>query len=173
MTGKRRNVILIGMPGAGKSTVGVILAKRVSLDFVDTDVLIQISEGRPLQAIVDGEGHLALREVEERLLLALDLTGHVIATGGSAVYSRRAMAHLKAGGTAVFLDTDLEVIEERLGDYGSRGLARAPDQNLADLFEERIPLYREFTDITIDCAGLDQEEVCRQIMKELEQWPGG
>jgi shikimate kinase len=161
------NIVLIGMPGAGKSTVGVILAKRTSRDFIDTDVLIQISEGRFLQDIVDTEGHMALRRIEEDVILGLHCDHHVIATGGSAVYSPAAMEHLKSKGIAVFLDVDLPTLESRIRDFDTRGLAKRPDQSLTELFEERILLYRKYADVTVDCAGLSQEEVCAQIIKRV------
>lgn len=164
---RRSNVVLIGMPGAGKSTVGVILAKHTSRDFVDTDVLIQTSERRPLQEILDTEGHLALRAIEERILLSLDLANHVIATGGSAAYSADAMKHLKENGVVVFLQLPFDEIRKRVRDFATRGIARAPEQSFADLFEERCVLYRRYADLTIDCEGLNQEEVSEAIRRAL------
>jgi shikimate kinase len=164
---QRSNVVLIGMPGAGKSTVGVILAKHTSRGFVDTDVLIQTSEQRPLQEIVDEQGHMALRAIEERILLGLNLTDHVIATGGSAAYSGEAMRHLKKNGVVVFLHVPFAEIEQRVRDFSTRGIARAPDQSFADLFEERYVLYKKYADITVDCRGLNQEEVSETIRREL------
>lgn len=163
----RPNVVLIGMPGAGKSTVGVILAKYTSRDFVDTDVLIQTSERRPLQEILDQHGHLALRAIEERVLLSLQLSNHVIATGGSAAYSGKAMQHLKRNGIVVFLHVPFEEIRERVRDFATRGIARAPDQSFADLFEERHVLYERYADVTIDCEGLNQEQVSETICRRL------
>ena len=113
----RSNIVLIGMPGSGKSTVGVILAKLTSLNFIDTDVLIQVSHGQTLQDIVDTSGHMALRRIEEKELLNLHVYNHVIATGGSAVYSPGAMKHLKSDGIAVFLDVDLPTLESRVCDF--------------------------------------------------------
>lgn len=124
------NIVLIGMPGSGKSTVGIILAKLTSRDFVDTDVLIQTSQGRTLQDIVDTEGYMVLREIEERILLKLDCFNHVIATGGSAVYSHAAMTNLKSNGVVVFLNVDLPVLESRIHDFATRGLAKRPDQSI-------------------------------------------
>jgi len=164
---KRANIILIGMPGAGKSTVGIILAKQTLRDFVDTDVLIQSSQKRTLQDIVDTEGYAALRKIEEDVLLGVSVRECVIATGGSAVYSDSAMQHLKSTGIAVFLDVDLPTLESRIHDLRTRGIAKRPDQDFADLFRERFSLYSRYADITIKYAGLTQEEVCARIMDEL------
>lgn len=156
------------MPGAGKSTVGVILAKLTSRDFIDTDVLIQISQGRLLQDIIDTEGYMALRRIEEVILLGLHCYNHVIATGGSAVYSHAAMEHLKSNGIVVFLDVDLSTLESRIRDFDTRGLAKRPDQSLSELFEERAILYRKHADVTVDCVDLFQEKVCAQIIKRIK-----
>jgi shikimate kinase len=160
------NLVLIGMPGSGKSTVGVILAKKTSRDFVDTDLLIQASQKRKLQDIVDNDGYTALRNIEQRVLLNLCVCNHVIATGGSAVYSDRAMAHLKSDGLLVFLDVDLAVLESRISDFSTRGLAKRPDQSLPELFDERFGLYTRHADITIRCGRLTQEDVCAKIIEE-------
>ena len=160
---------MIGMPGSGKSTVGVILAKLTSRDFVDGDVLIQISQDRSLQDIVDTEGHMALRRIEEEVLVALHCLNHVIATGGSAAYSHAAMTHLKSNGVVIFLDVDLPTLESRIHDFDTRGLAKRPDQTFADLFEERFALYTKYADITIQCADLTQEDVCDRIIMELDR----
>ena len=120
MTNKKSNLVLIGMPGSGKSTVGVILAKMTARDFVDTDVLIQTFKNQRLQDIVDTGGHTALRMIEEQVILGLSLKNHVIATGGSAVYSEPAMSHLRSDGTIVFLDVDFDELSARLGDFSSR-----------------------------------------------------
>jgi shikimate kinase len=167
-TEERSNFVLIGMPGAGKSTVGILLAKLTSRDFVDTDVLIQVSRGRSLQEIVDTEGHMALRRIEEDVLLGLRCRNHVIATGGSAVYSHTAMAHLKSHGIAVFLDTNLATLKARVRDFDTRGLAKRPDQSFADLFEERLVLYRRYADITVTSSRGSHEEVCARIMAALK-----
>jgi shikimate kinase len=164
----KSNIVLIGMPGAGKSTVGIILAKLTSRDFIDTDILIQISQGRFLQNIVDQEGHMALRRIEEDILLGLDCYHHVIATGGSAVYSHVAMEHLKSNGIVVFLDVDLSTLESRVHDFDTRGLAKRSDQSFSDLFQERIILYRKYADVIIDCIGLSQDEVCKQIINKIK-----
>jgi shikimate kinase len=163
----RSNIILIGMPGSGKSTVGVILAKLTSKGFIDTDLLIQSSEGRALQEIVDADGYLELRRIEERILLGIDVRDYVIATGGSAVYSRRAMERLAKEGIIIFLDADLATLQTRVSDFASRGLAKRPEQSFADLFEERVALYRKYAEITINCSGLNHEEACAEIAASL------
>ncbi len=164
----KSNIVLIGMPGSGKSTVGVILAKMTSRGFVDTDVIIQTSQGRSLQDIVNMEGHMALRQIEEDTILNLRCLNHVIATGGSAVYSHSAMKHLKSCGVIVFLDVDLSVLEARVSNFDKRGLARRPDQSLGDLFRERLNLYRKYADITIECGDLNQDEICSQIIMKYK-----
>lgn len=161
------NVVLIGMPGSGKSTVGVLLAKRLGLGFIDTDLLIQEEAGRTLQEIIDGDGYQALRRIEEQVLLKLDVQRQVISTGGSAVYSAPAMAHLKTGGVVVFLDIPLEVVLERIGDHSARGISRRPDQSLEELFIERFELYSRVADIAIDCVGRNQEGVCDTVLTAL------
>ncbi len=157
------------MPGSGKSTVGIILAKLASRDFVDTDILIQMSQGRSLQDIVDLEGHMPLRKIEEAVLLSLDCRNHVIATGGSAAYSDAAMKHLKSDGVIVFLNTDLHTLESRVNNFDSRGLAKRPDQSFSDLFDERFPLYTKHADITVDNTNLSQEAVCAEIINRLKK----
>jgi len=155
------------MPGSGKSTIGVILAKKTSRDFVDTDLLIQTSEERPLQEIVDTDGYAVLRKIEENILLGLSVQNHVIATGGSAVYSDQAMTRLKSDGVLIFLDVDFATLGSRVTDFSTRGIAKRPDQSFDELFEERIVLYTKHADITIRCAGLTQEDVCERIIIQL------
>jgi len=155
------------MPGSGKSTVGVILAKLLSRGFVDTDLMIQTAQGRSLQGIVNTDGYLALREIEEDILLDLRCSNQVIATGGSAAYSRPAMTHLKQGGIVVFLHADLETLNKRVQDFSERGLAKSPDQTLDDLFSERLSLYSAYADITIDSCRLTHDEVCSCIIEQI------
>lgn len=167
MTVGRSSIVLIGMPGSGKSTVGVLLAKAAGLGFVDTDLLIQQEAGRPLQAIVDRAGYRALRELEERVLWDLEAYRQVIATGGSAVYSEAAMNHLKAHGVLVFLDISLATMAARIGDFSLRGLSKHPDQTLEDLYRERLDLYRRYAEITVRAEGRDQDQVCQAVLEAV------
>jgi shikimate kinase len=167
MTRHPSNIILIGMPGSGKSTVGVILAKQLSRGFIDTDLLIQTEQGRSLQSIIDTDGYMALREIEERILLGLRCSNQVIATGGSAAYSTSAMTHLKRNGIVVYLQADLETLNKRVKDFSERGLAKCPDQTLEDLFRERYSLYTAYADITIDTCRLTHEDVCACIIEQI------
>ena len=163
----KNNIVLIGMPGSGKSTVGIILAKVTSKFFIDTDVLIQTTEGRSLQDIVDNDGHMALRQIEERVLLDLQCSDHIISTGGSAAYSEAAMVHLQKNALFIFLHADLDTLRMRITNFDTRGLAKRVDQSFEDLFNERYALYRKYADLTIHTEGHTQEEVCSQIVYEI------
>lgn len=162
---EKSNIILIGMPGSGKSTIGVVLAKKTSRNFIDTDVLIQTAERRSLQTIIDSEGYMELRRIEENTLLELKLTNHVISTGGSAAYSDAAMNHLKSSGVAVFLHVQLTTLLERVHDFETRGLAKRPDQTFEDLFYERFALYKKYADVIVDNSYLTLEEACETIIR--------
>lgn len=162
-----KNIVLIGMPGCGKSTVGVLLAKRLGLGFTDTDLVIQQETGQTLQKIVDTQGYESLREVEAQVLLGLDVCGHVVSTGGSAVYSEKAMAHLAGNGVVVFLDIPLEEVKRRIGDHSLRGISRHPDQSLDDLFQERFALYSQWAQITIRSESQNPDQVCEAVAAEL------
>ena len=163
---RKTSVVLIGMPGAGKSTIGVLLAKKMALDFTDTDLLIQISRGDALQKIVDSQGYLALRAIEEKVILSMKGAHQVIATGGSAVYSAAAMEYLKQTAIAVFLDVNLDEIKKRVRDFDSRGIARKEKQTFDDLFAERVPLYQRYADITILCENKNQDEIAEEIANQ-------
>lgn len=159
----KSNLTLIGMPGAGKSTIGIILAKNLGLGFLDTDVLIQISQQKTLQEIIDEAGYLHLRTIEEGEIVKINLTNHVISTGGSVVYSERAMAHLQRISTVIFLEASFEVIQKRIRNFETRGIAKGAHQTFLDLYHERQLLYQRYADITIDCNVLDQDGVAAQI----------
>ncbi len=161
------NIVLIGMPGVGKSTVGVLLAKVTSRSFLDTDVHIQSREGRSLQDLLDAEGREPFLRIEEQHVLALDIRRHVIATGGSVVYSEAAMRHLKAGGVAVHLDLPCELLEERLRNMDSRGVVKERSQTICALYVERQPLYRKYADVSVNCTGFDHEQVVAKIVAAL------
>lgn len=163
------NLIFVGMPGSGKSTVGVLIAKRLGLGFIDTDLLIQQETGRTLQHIVDQDGYAALRKTEEQVLLNVNVQQHVISTGGSAVYSDAAMRHLKTGGSVVFLDISLDTVMARIGDYSLRGISKKPDQSLLELYEERSALYSRYADLAIQGDGLSQEQVCDALIDGLHR----
>ena len=164
---KKSNIVLIGMPGSGKSTVGIILAKRTSHDYIDTDVVIQSAEHRSLQDILDKEGYMRLREIEARVLQGINVENHVISTGGSAVYSDAAMQHLRKNGICVYLDVSVETLRKRINDYETRGIAKRPDQSFADLFQERTTLYCKYADITINGDALSQDDVVDAITSRL------
>ncbi|MBU3070193.1 shikimate kinase [Aestuariicella sp. G3-2] len=163
------SVILVGMPGAGKSTLGVMLAKALAKDFVDTDLLIQLKAHATLQEVLDAEGYLALRQLEEETLLDCDFENHIVATGGSAVYSEKGMAHLKTYGPVVYLDVSLEELRRRIKDYDSRGIAKRPDQSFESLFEERCELYKQYADITVACTGLTLEDTLASVIQKLSE----
>ena len=147
------NIILIGMPGAGKSTVGVLLAKRLGYNFTDTDLLLQARERCRLQNIIENVGLETFKRLEEEVLCSLQTSHSVIATGGSAVYSERAMSHLKSLGTLVFLDVPLEELCVRVRDMDSRGLVIGPGKTYAQLYNERQPLYETYAEVTIAGGG--------------------
>lgn len=158
------SVVLIGMPGAGKSTLGVLLAKETARDFIDTDVLIQVRENKTLQNILDDSDYLNLRRIEEEVLLSVDLTHHVIATGGSAVYSAKGMSKLKTLGPVIFLDVSSDELRRRIHNYDSRGIARRPGQSFEGLFAERDALYRQYADIIVDGNGKSQGEIVEELL---------
>jgi shikimate kinase len=155
------------MPGAGKSTIGVVLAKAANLGFLDTDVLLQERERRTLQQILEEEGFEGFCAAEERLILSLERRRCVIATGGSVVYSEAAMRRLASEGWIVYLQTPLEEIEKRVRNWSSRGVVMRPGGTLASLYKERAPLYERWADETIACAGRDLEEIVHAAVETL------
>ncbi len=160
-------IILIGMPGAGKSTIGAGLANARGLPLVDTDRLIEQEAGQTLQALLDERGYLGLRKREEQVLLAHNFTGQVVATGGSAVYSALAMRHLKACGPCVFLDIPLAEIEQRVQNFNDRGIAGPVGQTLAQVYAERLPLYQRYADIVVNGSGLSEAELLKAVQASL------
>ncbi|MDJ0782554.1 MAG: shikimate kinase [Desulfosarcinaceae bacterium] len=164
---QRSNVILIGMPAVGKSTVGVLLAKQLGLGFMDTDLLIQTGEGRYLRDIIAAHGIDGFCAVEERYLRSVRATGYVIATGGSAIYSPAAMAHLATLGTIVYLQISLDQLEDRLANIDDRGVVHAPGESIADLYQRRIPLYERYAQVTVACDDLRPDRTVTAICAAL------
>ena len=158
-----KNIVLIGMPGSGKSTVGVVLAKMMGFHFLDCDLVIQEKEGRLLSEIIEQEGCDGFLAVEDRINAGIICDRTVIATGGSAVYGENAMAHLKEIGTVVYLKISYEELKNRLGDLKDRGVAMKEGQTLKDLYEERIALYEKYADVIIDQNGKRIEATAREI----------
>jgi len=164
---QRPAIALIGMPGAGKSTVGHWLAEHLALPFVDTDHLIEARAGKPLQAIIANGGIEALLALEDEALAGLPATPAIIATGGSAVYCQRGMAHLASIAWVVFLDCDLAQLQARIDNHGQRGIVMNPEQTFAELFAERTPLYRRYAEHTVDAGKLSPQAVGETL---LAQW---
>lgn len=158
-----KNIVLIGMPGSGKSTVGVVLAKSIGYDFLDSDLEIQAREGRKLHEIISGNGLEDFLKIEEAVNASFVVEHTVIATGGSAVYGQRAMEHLKEIGSVIYLKLPYEEIRHRLGDLNQRGVAMRSGQSLFDLYEERVVLYEKYADKTIECFHKEIREIVAEI----------
>lgn len=163
-----KNVVLIGMPGAGKSTVGVVLAKILGYDFIDSDIVIQQQEGARLSEIIETKGIDGFISVENRVNANLGVKKSVIATGGSAVYGREAMEHLKENGVVVYLHLSYENVEKRLGDLKNRGVVMRAGETLKELYEERRKLYEAYADITVECDGLTIEQTIAAVKASVD-----
>ena len=161
-----KSITLIGLPGAGKSTVGVLLAKEMVKEFVDSDLLIQSKLGMSLQDYVNEAGYLALREVEQQILTHTKFENCVIATGGSAVYSTAAMQRLKQLGPRIYLEVSLPTMLTRVTNAGTRGLACEPGTTLPEIYQQRLPLYQANADQTIECNSQSPG----QIVAQIHQW---
>jgi len=164
------NIVLVGMPGAGKSTVGVILAKTLGMDFVDTDLEIQRIHGRLLQDIIDNDGIESFLRAEEEAVLQVSRNRAVIATGGSVVYSSKAMAHLKKDAVIIYLKVELDTLRKRIRNMATRGIAMGRDQTLEDIYKQRTPLYEKYADIIVDCSNRDAEGVVALIRRSLNRF---
>lgn len=160
---EKSNVVLIGMPGAGKSTVGVVLAKRMGYRFVDSDLVIQEKYGKLLHELIEEHGVEGFWKIENDVNASLSVTNSVIATGGSVVYEKEAMTQLSKRGLVVYLKLPYEEVEERLGDLNARGVTLLPGQTLWDLYEERTPLYEKYAELTIECSGKSLRDIVREI----------
>lgn len=161
------NVTLIGMPGSGKSTIGVILAKALRYQFLDTDLLIQKEENRSLSEIIAQEGTEKFKEIENRVNASVHVTDTVIAPGGSVVYCDEAMEHLRSIGKVVYLKLSLEAVSARLGNLKDRGVLLKEGQTLKDLYEERVPLYEKYADIIVDEDGKNLEESLKAVLETI------
>lgn len=166
-----KNVVLIGMPGSGKSTVGVLLAKVLGYEFLDSDLLIQKREGRLLSQVIQQEGIEGFIRIEEEVNAGIRKTDTVIATGGSAIYGARAMEHLRETGTIVYLKLPLEELQRRLGNLKCRGVVLKEGQTLQELYEQRAPLYERYADVEVDETGLDVEQTLERLVKALGRRP--
>ena len=170
MTGKKKsNIVLIGMPAAGKSTVGVILAKRMGYSFVDADLVIQEKTGKLLREIIAEEGDDGFLRIEEEVNAGLDVSRSIIAPGGSVIYGAKAMAHLKEIGTSVYLKLTYEDLEKRLGNLKDRGVVSKDGMTLRDLYEERRAYYERYAEVTVDETGKTFEDVVNELRAYFEK----
>lgn len=165
----KQNIVLIGMPGVGKSTVGVVLAKNMGYSFVDSDLFIQQQEGKLLHEIIEERGLDGFNEVENQVNASIQVSRCVIATGGSVVYGAQAMEHLKEIGTVVYLSLSCEELADRLGDLNERGVSIKPGQTLEDLMQERTPLYERYADLTINCENKKIREIVQTIKVAVQK----
>ena len=161
-----QNVILIGMPGCGKSTVGVVLAKAMGMDFIDADLVIQRSAGKRLSALIDELGDEGFRQLENRVNAGIHVENTVIATGGSVVYGKEAMAAMRDGGVLVYLAYTYPTIESRLTNLDVRGVAMGPGETLRQVYDDRIPRYEAAADVTIPCEGKEVDDIVAEIMAQ-------
>ncbi|WP_413847559.1 shikimate kinase [Desulfobacula sp.] len=163
----KKNIVLIGMPAVGKSTVGNLLAQNIGFEFLDSDDLIQSKEQKTLSQIIFEKGLDRFLQIEERHVAGIRCQNHVIATGGSVVYSQKAMGHLGEISRIIYLSIQLDMLLTRLSDIKSRGVAVRPGQKIVDLYKERTPLYDKYCDIKIDCRSMTAEQVVEQAVTSL------
>ncbi len=169
MIDKLDNITLIGMPASGKSTVGVLLAKRLGYSFVDVDIIIQEQEGRLLKEIIEEEGQEGFMEVENRINAGIDVHHSIISPGGSVIYGKEAIEHLKDISIVVYLKLSYEDLKERLGNLVDRGVVLKEGMTLRDLYEERVPYYEKYADITIDETGFDAGQIVDKLRGIMEE----
>ena len=164
-----KNIVLVGMPGAGKSTVGVVLAKRMGMSFMDSDLVIQEQQGKTLHEIIEEQGTDGFLAVEEQVNASLNPNNTIIATGGSVIYGKKAMEHLGEIATICYLKLSYDSINERLGDLEQRGVALKEGQTLMDLYHERTPLYEKYANIVFDCENKSIREIVSEIAHTFER----
>ena len=162
---QKTNIVLIGMPGVGKSTIGVILAKMLGYKFLDADLLIQEQEGKLLREIIEEKGTDGFIQVENRVNASIEAKRAIIATGGSVVYGKEAMEHLKEIGTVVYLKVSYAVLEKRLADIKGRGVVLKEGQTLKTLYEERSKLYEQYADMEVSEEGLNVEQKVEKLVE--------
>lgn len=167
----KNNVVLIGMPGAGKSTIGVLLAKSLNKRFVDTDLCIQEKCGKKLYEIINESGIDDFVRIENDIIASLDIADSVVATGGSAIFGAEAMSKLSSSGTIVYLKLDADEISSRIKNIKTRGIAMDKGETIFDVYQKRKPYYEKYADYTVDCAGLTVEECVSEIVEIFENTP--
>lgn len=170
MAAEKENVILIGMPGAGKSTIGIVLAKVLGYDFIDPDLLIQKETGKFLWQIIEEDGVKRFKAIEEDVNSRIQAVSSVIAPGGSVVYGPKAMEHLKEIGTVVYLDVELEHLKKRVGNLERRGVMKKAGQTLEEIYEERIALYKKYADVIVHESNDSISETVAMIVDKLGKW---
>lgn len=166
----KRNIVLIGMPTAGKSTVGVMLARQLRFNFTDTDIVIQVNNDATLAEIIAAVGNERFLDIESTAVQTIVPARTVVATGGSAVYSDPAMESLRATGPVVYLKVDLPELTRRMGDPKARGVVLKPGQTLADLYDERVPLYERWADVTVDTSDFTQARSVDAVAAAVRTW---
>ena len=169
--GKKTNITLIGMPASGKSSVGVVLAKRLGKKFVDTDIVIQEKYGKLLKELIEEHGDEGFREIEDEVNAGLDLDNSIISPGGSVVYGEKAMQHLKEISVIIYLELSYTAIKSRLGDLRERGITLKEGQSLKDLYLERVPLYEKYADITVNEMKKSLAKTIDEICERLGEKP--
>ena len=169
--GKKTNITLIGMPASGKSSVGVVLAKRLGKKFVDTDIVIQEKYGKFLKELIEEHGDEGFREIEDEVNAGLDLDNSIISPGGSVVYGEKAMQHLKEISVIIYLELSYTAIKSRLGDLRERGITLKEGQSLKDLYLERVPLYEKYADITVNEMKKTLAKTIDEICERLGEKP--
>ena len=166
----KRNIVLVGMPAVGKSTIGVLLAKQLRFNYVDSDIVIQVNNDATLAELIAEHGNDAFLGIESEALQTIAPSRSVIATGGSAVYSEDAMQHLRSTGPVVYLRLGVEELQRRVGDLASRGVVLKPGQTFEQLYAERAPLYERFADVVVDTTGLSLARSVDKVSGAMRRW---